>query len=243
MYNTIEKMRSLRLHQMSVIHHQRAKEQLHQDYSVDEYVDLLVDQEWEDRQSKKMKRMIQAAKFRVNATVSEIDYKTNRGLDRDVIKRLATLDFIKQKKNVILTGPAGVGKSYLAQAFGHQACIQGHKCRYHNTSRFLAVLKFAKMEGSYLKQLKALSRVAVLILDDFGLQSLDKIEREILMDVIEDRYDRQSTIIASQIPISKWFEIIGEGTIADAILDRIVHSAYRIDVKGESMRKKNKPRT
>jgi len=243
MHNTIEKMRDLRLRQMSVIHHQRAKDKLHQDYSVDEYVDLLVDQEWEDRQSKKMKRMIQSAKFRMNATISEVDYKSNRGLERDIVKRLSTLEFLKQKQNIILTGAAGVGKSYLAQAIGHQACIQGHKCLYQNTSRFLAVLKFAKMEGSYLKQLKTLSRVAVLILDDFGLQSLDKIERETLMDIIEDRYDRQSTIIASQIPISKWFEIIGEGTIADAILDRIVHSAYRIDLKGESLRKKNKPKS
>ena len=158
-------------------------------------MDLLIDQEWEDRQSEKMKRMVQAAKFRVNATLSEIDYKSNRGLDRDMLKRLGTLDFIKQKQNIILTCPSGVGKSYLAQAIGHQACIQGNKCFYQNTSRFLAILKFAKMEGSYLKRLKSLSRVTVLILDDFGLQSLDKVERESLMDIIDDRYDRKSTII------------------------------------------------
>jgi DNA replication protein DnaC len=242
MHQTIEKMNQLRLHQMAVIHHQRITENIHSDYSVDEYTTLLVDQEWEERQSKKMNRLIQAAKFKVNATMSEIDYQANRGLDRDMISRLALLSFVKQRQNVILSGPAGVGKSYLAQALGHHACLNQCSTLYQITSRFLATLKFGKMDGTYLKHLTKLSKIKLLILDDFGLQKLDHVEREILMDIIEDRHDQASTILASQIPISKWYEIIGEGTIADAILDRIVHSAHRITLTGESLRKKNKPK-
>lgn len=241
MHQTIDKMNQLRLHQMALIHHQRITENIHSDYSVDEYTALLVDQEWEERQSRKMNRLIQSARFKVHATVSDIDYKANRGLDRDMINRLALLSFIKQRQNVILTGPAGVGKSYLAQALGHHACLNQISTLYQITSRFLATLKFAKMDGTYLKHLAKLSKIDLLILDDFGLQNLDNVEREILMDIVEDRHDQASTILASQIPISKWYEIIGEGTIADAILDRIVHSAHRINLTGESLRKKNKP--
>ena len=242
MHQTIDKMKQLRLHQMANIHHQRITGDLHQDYSVDEYTNLLIDQEWEDRQNRKMERLIQSAKFKVSASISQIDYKANRGLDRDVVNKLALLGFIKHKQNVILTGPAGVGKSFIAQALGYQACIQGLKTRYQNTARFLAILKFAKIDGTYLKHLARLNKINLLILDDFGLQQLDNVEREVLMDLIEDRHDRSSTMIASQIPISKWYDVIGEGTIADAILDRIVHSAHRICLKGESLRKKNKPK-
>jgi DNA replication protein DnaC len=242
MHQTIEKMNQLRLHQMALIHHQRITENIHSDYSVDEYTALLVDQEWEERQSRKMNRLIQSARFKVHATMSDIDYKANRSLDRDMVSKLALLSFIKHRQNVILTGPAGVGKSYLAQALGHHACITQFSTLYQITSRFLAMLKFAKMDGTYLKHLTKLSKINLLILDDFGLQNLDIVEREILMDIVEDRHDQASTILASQIPISKWYEIIGEGTIADAILDRIVHSAHRINLTGESLRKKNKPK-
>lgn len=233
-------MKALRLNEMAAIHHQRATQNLHQDYSVDEYTALLIDQEYEDRQNRKTQRLLQSAKFKAAASIAQIDYKSARGLNRDTINKLALLTFISKNQNVIFTGPAGVGKSYLAQALGHQACLQGFKTLYHNTARFLAVLKFAKMDGTYLKQLARLAKIDLLILDDFGLQKLDNLEREILMDIIEDRHDRHSTIIASQIPISKWYDIIGESTIADAILDRIVHSAHRIDLQGDSQRKKNK---
>ena len=188
-----------------------------------------------------MERLIQSAKFKLSAAISQIDYKTTRGLDRDLVSKLALLGFIKHRQNVILTGPAGVGKSFIAQALGHQACLHGLKTLYQNTGRFLAILKFAKIDGTYLKQLNRLNKINLLILDDFGLQKLDNVEREVLMDLIEDRHDRSSTMIASQIPISKWYDVIGEGTVADTILDRIVHSAHRITLEGESLRKKNKP--
>ena len=239
MQQTINKMSKMRLHQMAHIHHQRSIENMHQEYSTDEYLSMLVDQEWEDRLSKKINRLIGAAKFKTQTSLTDIDYKTNRALDKDMMNKLGLLSFIKNKKNLILTGPAGIGKSYIAQAIGHQACIEGYKTLYHNSSRFLATLKYAKMDGTYLKHLKKLNSVQLLILDDFGLSKLDNKEREVLMDIIEDRHGVTSTIIASQIPISKWYEVIGEGTIADAILDRIINSAYRMELKGKSMRAKS----
>jgi len=239
MNQTIDKMNKMRLNLMAQVHHQRLVENLHQEYSVDEYTSMLVDQEWEQRQNNKIKRLITNARFRTHASIADIDYKASRGLDKDLINRLALLNFIKQKHNIILTGPTGIGKSYLAQAIGNQACMQGYKTYYQNTARFISVLKYAKIDGSYLQQLKKLNRIQVLILDDFGLSKMDSKEREILMDIIEQRHETCSTIIASQIPISKWFDIIGEGTIADAILDRIVNSAYRLELKGKSLRKSN----
>jgi len=238
MQQTIERMSKMRMHQMAQIHHQRVNENLHQDYSPEEYMSMLIDQEWEDRLSKKTNRLIAAARFKAQTYLSDIDLKTNRSLDKDMMNKLGLLNFIKNKKNLILTGPAGIGKSYIAQALGHQACIEGYKTLYQNTSRFMAVLKFAKMDGTYLKHLKKLNNTQLLIMDDFGLSKMDNKEREVLMDIIEDRHASKSTIIASQIPISKWYEVIGEGTIADAILDRIINSAYRIELKGKSLRGK-----
>jgi len=236
MQQTINRMSKMRMHQMAQIHHQRVNENMHQNYSPEEYMSMLIDQEWEDRLSKKTNRLIAAAKFKTQTYLSDLDYKTNRSLDKDLMNKLGLLNFIKTNKNLILTGPAGIGKSYIAQALGHQACIQGYKTLYQNTSRFMAVLKFAKMDGTYLNHLKKLNNIQLLIMDDFGLAKMDNKEREVLMDIIEDRHASKSTIIASQIPISKWYDVIGEGTIADAILDRIINSAYRMELKGKSLR-------
>ena len=154
-----------------------------------------------------------------------------------MFNRLATLDFTQRKENIIITGASGVGKSYLAQALGHQACLDGLKVVYSNTARLFSKLKLSRVDGTYLKELQKLQKINLLILDDFGLQAFDSHVRESLMDIIDDRYNKMSTIISSQIPVSVWYEIIGEGTIADAILDRIVNSSHRIDLKGESLRK------
>lgn len=151
--------------------------------------------------------------------------------------RLGTLDFMNRKKNIILTGASGVGKSYLAQALDHEACMMGHRTIYSNTARLFKKLKLTKMDGTYLKELKKLLKADLLILDDFGLQAFDNHARETLMDIIDHRYNKSSTILSSQIPVSAWYDIIGEGTIADAILDRIVNSSHRIDLKGDSLRK------
>ena len=154
-----------------------------------------------------------------------------------MFNRLATLDFIKRKENVIITGASGVGKSYLAQALGYQSCFESLKVVYSSTARLFTKLKLSKADGTYIKELQRLQKVNLLILDDFGLQAFDNNAREILMDIIEDRHNKMSTIISSQIPVSVWYDIIGKGTIADAILDRIVNSSHRIDLKGESLRK------
>src|SRR5665648_162112 len=142
-----------------------------------------------------------------------------------------------RNENAIVTGASGVGKSYLAQALGHQACLMGHKVLYSNTARLFTRLKLSKVDGTYIKELQKLQRVELLILDDFGLHAFDNHAREALMDIIEDRFNKISTIVSSQIPVSVWYDIIGEGTIADAILDRLVNSSHRIDLKGESLRK------
>ena len=171
------------------------------------------------------------------ASIAEISFSENRNLDKNMFNRLSTLDFLAKKENIIITGPSGVGKSYLAQALGHQSCLMGNKVYYCGTSRLLSKLKLCKVDGTYIKELKKLEKTDLLILDDFGLQPFDNKSREILMDIIDDRFDRKSTIVSSQIPVSVWYDIIGEGTIADAILDRLVNSSHRIDLKGESLRK------
>jgi DNA replication protein DnaC len=159
------------------------------------------------------------------------------------VQRLGNCDFIKNKENVLITGSTGVGKSYLASAIGHQACSMGKKVLYFNTAKLFTMLKTAKADGSYTKQINKLEKQDLLILDDFGLKPLDNINRHTLMEIIEDRHGQKSTLIASQLPVSKWHDIIGENTLADAILDRLVHAAHRIDIKGESMRRKlNKKR-
>lgn len=164
-------------------------------------------------------------------------YNPERNLDKNMFTRLGSLDFIGRCENLIITGASGTGKSYLAQALGYQACLMEQKTLYANTSKLLSKLVISKMDGTYLKELKKIKRTQLLILDDFGLQSFDKQRREILMDIIDERYNLSSTIISSQIPVSAWYDLIGEGTIADAILDRIVNSSHRINLKGESLRK------
>lgn len=234
---TVEKLRQMRLGAMAELHYQHVNGKRLADYTPDEYIALLADHEWEDRQIKKMARLIKGASFRQKASVTDIDYIHNRNLDKNMFARLAGLGFLKKQENIIITGPSGVGKSYLAQALGNQACLMGFKTVYGNTSRLLSTLKLTKLDGTYLKELKKLQNTDMLILDDFGLQAFDTTAREIIMDIIEDRFNEKSTVVSSQIPVSAWYDIIGEGTIADAILDRLVNSSHRIELKGESLRK------
>jgi len=234
---TVEKLRQMRIGAMAELHLQHVKNNTTESCTPDEYLALLTDHEWENRQNQKTQRLLKQAAFRQKASVEEVDFSPARNLDKNMFSRLATLDFIKRKENVIITGASGVGKSYLAQALGHQACLNGLKVFYSNTARLFTRLKLSKTDGTYLKELKKLQKTNLLILDDFGLYPLDNHCREALMDIIDDRYNQMSTIIVSQIPVSVWYDIIGEGTIADAILDRIVNSSHRIDLKGESMRK------
>lgn len=234
---TIEKMKNMRLNAMAGMYQHHLQNNLFNDSTPDEYISLLTDHEWEDRQNKKIQRLLKQAAFRQKASIADIDYTSARNLDKNMFARLSSLDFITKKENLILTGASGVGKSYLTQALGHQACIMGLKTQYFITARLFNRLKLAKVDGTYNKELKKLMKLDLLILDDFGLQAFDVHAREALMDIIEDRFSNKSTIVSSQIPVSTWYDIIGEGTIADAILDRLVNSSHRIDLKGDSLRK------
>lgn len=234
---TIEKLKQMRLTAMAQLHQQHVRDNGSADITADEYLALLTDHQWEDRQNRKIQRLLKQAGFAQSANLAEVKHDQQRNLDRNMFARLGTLDFMARKENIILTGASGTGKSYLAQALGHQACMMEHRTIYANTARLLKKLKLCKVDGTYLKELDKLLKTDLLILDDFGLQSFDNHAREAMMDIIDDRYNKASTIIASQIPVSAWYDIIGESTIADAILDRIVNSSHRLDLKGESLRK------
>ena len=234
---TIEKLKQMRLTAMAQLHLQYVRDNGVADITADEYLAMLTDHQWEDRQNRKIQRLLKQAGFAQSANLAEVNHAQERNLDRNMFARLGTLDFMARKENIILTGASGTGKSYLAQALGHQACMMEQRAVYANTARLLKRLKLCKVDGTYLKELDKILKTDLLILDDFGLQSFDNHAREALMDIIDDRYNKASTIIASQIPVSAWYDIIGESTIADAILDRIVNSSHRLDLKGESLRK------
>ncbi|WP_439490215.1 IS21-like element helper ATPase IstB [Algoriphagus sp.] len=234
---TVEKLRQMRLSAMADIHYQNVKNNRFSEFTPDQYVTLLADHEWEDRQVKKTERLLRQASFKQKASIGDIDYSHVRNLEKNMFERLAALGFVQKKENIIITGPSGVGKSHLAQALGNQACLVGIKTVYSTTSRLLGKLKLSKVDGTYIKELKKLQNTQLLILDDFGLQAFDSVTREIVMDIIDDRFGESSTIVSSQIPVSAWYDLIGEGTIADAILDRLVNSSHRLDLKGESLRK------
>ena len=210
-------------------------------YTADELLAHLVESEWDDRQNRRIDRAIFYARFRYKASVESIHYHADRSIDRNQLMRLAECSFVDRFENLLITGSTGIGKSYVASAIGHQACILGYRVLYASTPKLFARLKMAKADGSYIKEIAKVERQQLLILDDFGIQPFDAQSRAALMEIIEDRHGKTSLIITSQLPVSKWHEVIGEKTIADAILDRIVHSAHRIELTGESMRKKRQP--
>ena len=207
-------------------------------YTLDQFVAQLIESEWDDRQNRKIQRNIQNATFRYKASVEQLDFNDERNLDRNKLLRLAQGDYIHQGQDVLITGSTGVGKSYLATALGHQACIDGYRVKYYNTSRLLAKLKIAKSDGTYIKEIAKIERQQLIILDDFGLQPMDNQNRMAFLEIIEDRHGKNSVIITSQLPVSQWYEVIGDKTIADATMDRLVHHAHRFELQGESMRKK-----
>lgn len=209
-------------------------------YTIDQFMAMLIQSEWDDRNNRKTDRMVKNARFHYNASVEEIIYDDSRNINRNSIIRLADCDYIKQNENLLITGSTGVGKSYIATALGYQACIEGYRVMYFNTTKLFARLKMAKADGSYLKEMAKLERQNLIILDDFGLQPLDSQNRLILMELIEDRNGKGSIMVTSQIPVKGWYDLIGEKTIADAIMDRLVHQSHRIELSGESMRRKKR---
>lgn len=236
----IERMKQMKLFGMHR-YYQSSLDANHQgNYTPDELLNALIESEWDERQTRKIDRLMRTARFRYKASVEEITFNEQRNLDKDKILRFAECDFIKQKQNILITGSTGVGKSYLACALGHQACIKGYRVMYFNIAKILARLKMQKADGSYIKEMLRIEKQDLVILDDFGLQPIDSQSRMIFLEMMEDRYDIRSIIVTSQLPVSSWHEVINEKTIADAILDRLVHSSHRIDLKGESMRKNKK---
>jgi len=209
----------------------------------DEMIAHLIEEEWDDRCNRKIARNMQNAKFHYKASIEQMYFDTDRGIDKNQVMRLAECTFIKNRENVMITGSTGIGKSYLASAIGQQACTLGYRVIYHNATKLFAKLKMAKADGSYINEVAKLERQQLLILDDFGIQPLDAQSRSAFMEIIEDRHEKASTLITSQVPVSKWYEVIGEKTIADAIMDRIIHNAHRIELSGESLRKKYQKKT
>jgi DNA replication protein DnaC len=204
----------------------------------DERFGLLVDAEYTERDNRRMQGRLKRAKLRQNAALEDIDYRHPRGLDKALMLALALCDWIRQHHNLIITGPTGTGKSYLACALGNKACREGCRVLYYRTSLLFQDLAIARADGRYRAALNTLARADLLILDDWGTASLTEEQSRDLFEVIEDRYDRSATLIAAQLPVMHWHKTIGDPTIADAILDRLIHNAYTITLKGESMRKK-----
>lgn len=237
MNEIVTKMKQMRLQGMAKAFTLTLESGKNEKFTPDEMITHLVESEWDERYNRKLDRTVQAARFRYKASIEQIDYADNR-MDKNQVLRLAECEFIKRKENIIITGSTGVGKSFVASAIGHQACSLGYRVLYQHSTKLFGRMKIAKADGSYIKELARIERQHVLLIDDFGIQPLDAQGRSMLMEIIEDRHGKSSTIITSQIPVSKWHDIIGEQTIADAILDRIVHDAHRIEMKGDSLRKK-----
>jgi DNA replication protein DnaC len=202
-----------------------------------EWLGLLLEHEVTLRRQKRFEARARTARLRHNASVEDIDYRAARGLDRALFLKLAGCDFIRERRNLLITGPCGVGKSFITCALGHKACREDFSVLYHRAPRLFAALALARGDGRYAKLLRSLARVDLLILDDWGPEQLNAEQRRDLLEIVEDRYDTRSILITSQLPIERWYEIIGDPTLADAILDRIIHSAYRIALTGDSMRK------
>jgi DNA replication protein DnaC len=234
----LQKMKQMKLHGMSTAFKASLEDGRKVNLTADELISFLVDAEWDDRNNRRVARRIKMARFRYKANIEQIDFSVERSLDKNLMNRFAECHFIDKHENILITGSTGIGKSYIASALGNQACMLGYKVYYAGTSKLFAMLKMAKADGSYIKEIAKIEKADLLILDDFGMQPLDTHNRAALMEIIEDRHGKHSSIIAGQLPVRQWHDVIGETTVADAILDRIVHNAYRIEMVGESLRKR-----
>jgi DNA replication protein DnaC len=235
---TLDKMKKMKLLGMHRAFKADIESGRAESYTPDEITAHLIDAEWDERQNRSIEQKIRNARFRYKALLEEIYYHPERNLDKNQVLRFADCSFIERAENILVTGSTGSGKSYLASALGHHACSMGYRVIYHSVPKLFSKLKMSKADGSYLKEVAKIERAELLILDDFGIQPFDAGARAALMELIEDRHGKGALIITSQVPVAKWYEVIAEQTIADAILDRIVHSAHRIELKGESLRKK-----
>lgn len=234
-------LKQLRILKLSGMAHalelQWSQPQTYDDLSFDERMGLLVNQEVTSRANKRLQRFLKAARFKELACIEDIDYAHPRGLKKSQLASLLSGEWIAKKQNLVITGPTGCGKTYLACAIGRHACHHDVSVRYYRATRLFEMLTISHGDGSYLKLINQLAKADLLIIDDWGLEQLTQSQRNDLLEIMEDRHGTKSTIVTSQLPTTKWHRYIGDATLADAILDRLLHNAHKLNLKGESMRK------
>lgn len=239
LHPTLEKLTTLRFTGMATALDEQMQMNSLEDMTFEERLGILLDREVAVRQTKRMNTRLRRAKLRQDGCIEDIDFRHPRGLDKSLVLRLAGCEWIKERNNLIITGPTGVGKTYLACAFAQKACREGFNTLYLRMTKLFEDLSLSKGDGRYLKLLSSFAKTDLLVLDDYGLDQLGREQRHDLLEILEDRHGLKSTLVTSQLPIDHWHEQIGDPTLADAILDRLVHSAHKIKLKGDSMRKKN----
>jgi len=237
---TIDKLYELRLFGMAKALEEQDGSPKYERLDFLDRLALLVDRESAERDSNRLRLRLKQAKLRLTATVEDVDFRHPRGLDKSLVLALAGCRWIREHHNVIITGPTGVGKSYLACALAHKACREGFRVLYLRAPRLFDDLALAKADGRYRRVLAAYARLDLLVIDDWGLVNLTEEQRRDILEILEDRHGLRSTLMASQLPIEKWHKVIGDPTLGDAILDRLVHNAHKLTLKGDSLRKKDK---
>jgi DNA replication protein DnaC len=237
---TLERLRALKLTGMAEAFCEQLQKPM-PDLDFEERLGLLIDREWYLRENRRLSRRLSQAKLQQTACVEDIDFKHARGLNKSVMQELARGQWIQQHLNLIITGPTGCGKTYLACAQVHKACLIGFTARYYRLPRLWHELKIAKANGTYSNWLSQLAKIDVLLLDDWGLAAPDDEQRRDLLEILDDRYQKKSTVITSQLPTTHWHEHLNDATLADAILDRLLHNAIKMELKGDSLRKNQKP--
>lgn len=237
-FNSItEQMKSLKLQGMAQALENVLTSKQATNLSSEQLLHLLLQHEQDERKARKISRLMQTAKFRYAASLDQIQASTKRNLDGNQLASLSTCNWISSGENLVITGPTGVGKSHLASAIGHHACMTGYRVLYYNAQKLFYNLRLSKMDGTHRKLIASIAKTDLVIIDDFGLQKLEENNRLDLMEIIEDRHGIRSTLVCSQLPVATWYEIIGEPTLSDAILDRLISKAHRVELKGESLRK------
>lgn len=235
---TFEKLHTMRLHGFAQAYREITESTQEKNFSLDECIAHLIEAEYEDRYNRKLKRLIRQARFKQQASFEQINFNQPRGMDKNMLLRLQQGDWIKKSRDLIITGPTGVGKSFIACALGFQACAQELKTMYFTANKLLDRMTLAKADGSYFKFMDKIAKTKLLIIDDFGLKQIDHKQCNMLLDLVDERHGSSSTIITSQLPVKSWFDCFKEPTVADAILDRLTSGGtYRINLQGESMRK------